>query len=175
MLEGKMRRHNESVLLDNTRWNAEILRIGAIIEEEVLAEILLAAFAEETSIARSGIHGEDAVAHCKPCARSHFRDHTRELMTEDDGRLEHHCVVPAAVDLEVRAAGEGRANPHDDLAGSSLRHVDTFHAQIVAAVQHRGQHGVGHGLFSHFRLAEAMGNPPLVSRQFKEPFVHLIV
>jgi hypothetical protein len=44
-----------------------------------------------------------------------------ELVAEGDGRLEHHGVIAAAVDLEVGAAGEGSADAKHQLALGGAR------------------------------------------------------
>ena len=63
---GVLQRHavrdQQRVLLHDARGDAHVLGVGAVVEEQVFAEVLLAVPAEEAVVAGRGVHGDDAVA-----------------------------------------------------------------------------------------------------------------
>ena len=121
----------------------------------------MVATAEVAAVAGSGVHGENAVAEGEFCySGTDFDDGAGEFVAEDDGRLQHHGVVAAAIDLEVGAAGEGCADPDQEFAVSGMRDRDLLHAQVFAAVQHCRQHGFGRRFHHHasiFSLSADLG------------------
>ena len=107
----------EGVLLNDAGRDAHVFRICAVVEEDIGAEVLLVVKAEEAGIAGGGVHRKNAVAESEFCyACAEFGDDPGELVAEDNGRLEHHGVIAAAVDFEVGSAGEGCANAEDNFA-----------------------------------------------------------
>ena len=78
-------------------------------------------------------------------------------MAEDNRRFEHHRVIAPPIDLEICTARKGCPDLDDDFARTGRWDGDTFHPQVLAPVQYRRQHRLGHTLFSHFRVPEAMG------------------
>ena len=67
-------------------------------------------------------------------AGADFDDRAGQLMAEDDGRLQHHGVIAAAVDLEVGAAGERRAHAQQQFSMARVRDGYPLHAQVFLAV-----------------------------------------
>jgi hypothetical protein len=117
VLEGDTVGDEEGVLFDDAGGDADVLGVGAVVEEEVFAEILLAMGAEETDVAGSGVEGYDAVAFAEGVdSGADFGDYAGELVTEGDRRLQHEGMVAAAVDLEISAAGKGCAYTNDQLS-----------------------------------------------------------
>ncbi len=109
--------NQQGVLFDDAGGDADVLGVSAVVEEEVFAEILLAVAAEEADVAGSGVEGDDAVAACEwrysgPTSTTV----PASFVAEGDGRLQHHGVVAAAIDLEIGAAGEGCADPDHQFA-----------------------------------------------------------
>jgi len=50
------------VLLDDARGDADVFGIGSVVEEQIFAEILLAALAEVALAAGRGVDGHDSIA-----------------------------------------------------------------------------------------------------------------
>jgi hypothetical protein len=128
-------RHKQRVLLHDARRDAHVLGVGAVVEEQVLAEVLLSVTAEETVVAGGGVERQHAVAHAEPGdTGTHLYDYASQLVAEDHRGLQHHGVVSAAVDLEVGAAGEGRAHAQEEFARADRRNGNPLHAQVLAAI-----------------------------------------
>ncbi len=62
VLEGDVVGDAERVFLDDAGGDADVFGIGAVVEEEVVAEVLLVVQAEEAGVAGRGVEGEDAIA-----------------------------------------------------------------------------------------------------------------
>ena len=79
---------SEGVLLDDAGGDADVFGVGSVVEEQVLAEVLLAVAAEEADVAGGGVEGDDAVAFAEGGdAGADFGDDAGELVAEGDGRL----------------------------------------------------------------------------------------
>lgn len=111
VLEGDVVGDEEGVFFDDAGGDADVLGVSTVVEEEIVAEVLLVVEAEEAGVAGGGVEGQDAVADREFCdAVADFNDGPGELVTEEAVKGEHLGVVAAAIDFEVSAAGEGRAN-----------------------------------------------------------------
>ena len=136
MLEGNIVGDEEGIFFDDAGGDAEVLGVGAVVEDEILAEVLLVVAAEVAAVAGGGVEGDDAVALFElRHAGADLGDDAGELVAKEDGRLEHHGVVAAAIDLEVGSAGERGAHLDDDLARPGLGDGDTLEAEVFFAVQ----------------------------------------
>jgi hypothetical protein len=132
----------ESVFLDDARRDANEFRVGAIVEEKVVAEILLVVEAEEAGVAGRGVERENAVAEREfGDAFADLDNGSSEFVTEEAVECKHLCVVAAAVDFEVGAAGEGRSYAENQFTRVSDRDGDVFDAQIFLAAKNSGSHG----------------------------------
>jgi hypothetical protein len=78
MFEGHVVGYVEGVLGDDARWNADELSVGSVVEEQVVAEILLSTLAKVTGATRCGVERDytiagrkvrDAQASLNDCAR----------------------------------------------------------------------------------------------------------
>ena len=100
-------RHLEHVFHDDAAGDAEIFGVGTVVEEQVFAEIFLAAAAMEAAQARRGIGGDhalaDAPAGVDTLAES--GDFANDFVAENGGRLNHARVVAAPPNFEVGAVG----------------------------------------------------------------------
>ncbi len=116
---GNMKR----VLRYDARGNADELSVRSIVEEQVVAEILLPAFAKVAVTARRGVEGDYAVARHKPTSSSaRFHNRSGKLVAKQRGRHDQARMIAATKDLQVRAAGQRRAHADDQLAWRRLRH-----------------------------------------------------
>jgi hypothetical protein len=135
-------RHLEHVFHHDAAGDAEILGVGAIVEEQVFAEIFLAATTMETTQARRGISGDytlaDAPAGVNTLAQS--CDFADDFVAEHGGRLNHARVVAALPDFEISAIREREANAKQNFVGGQSWHVDSFDAEVFAAIKHSGGH-----------------------------------
>jgi hypothetical protein len=121
--------------------------IGAIQEEQIVAEILLRILAEETFSTRRGVRHHDAVAHApvRFCSafgipRSAFRNDPGEFVSEHCGWNDHLRVIPAFEDLEVGPAGERRLDAHADFPVRERALGRLFDTHIFFSIEHRGFH-----------------------------------
>src|SRR5579883_221764 len=147
VLEGNSVGNMQCVLFDNARRDADVFGVGSVVEDEVIAEVLLSSLAEVALIARGGVERDDAVANLEiGDASAHFFDGPGQFVAERDGWLEHFGVVAAAVDFKVSAAGERGCDADDDFARPGGRHREFFDAQVFLTVEHGGCHRVRHHL-----------------------------
>jgi hypothetical protein len=133
------------VALYDAGGDADIFGVGAVVEEEVLAEILEATAAVETVEAGGGVGGDDALADVE--ALDVFADGddvAGEFVAEEGRRDDHLGVITAAKDLDVGAAGKGSADAHKDIAFLYFRNGDLFHAHLFAPVEHSSLHLLVH-------------------------------
>jgi hypothetical protein len=139
----------------NAGWNAEgvsgddfgrdayVFRVGAVIEEELFAEILLGALAKIAVTARRRIDRHDAIAEREVCdAFANFSDSAGEFMAEERRWLDHLGVVTSAEDFQVRTACEGDTDFQDQFAGSCAGNRNLLDAYIFLPVEY----GCGHEL-----------------------------
>ena len=62
VLEAGLAGMAQGIFLDDAGGDADVFGVGAVVEEEVFAEVLLAVAAEEAGVAGGGVEGHDAVA-----------------------------------------------------------------------------------------------------------------
>ncbi len=147
VLEGDVVGDTQGVLLDDARRDADEFGVGTVVEEKVVAEVLLVVAAEEAGVAGRGVEREDAVADGEGGdAVSDLNDGSGKLVAEEAIEGEHLGVVAAAVDLEVGATGKGGAHPQDQLAGTCGGDRDIFDAEVFLAAEDGGSHGSARGL-----------------------------
>ena len=132
----------QGVLGDDARRNADELSIGAVVEEQVVAEVFLPTLAEVALAAGSGIQRHHAAAVGKtfnslPC----LDDGSGQLVAEEGRRHDHAGMVAAAKNFQVCSASEGGADADNQLAGGCPGNRHIFNANILAAMQDCGLHG----------------------------------
>ncbi len=133
--------HNERVLGDDPGGNADVLGIGAVVEEQVLAEVFLSADAPVTGAAgrriqRHHAHARLEAAHA--CAR--LVHHSRHFMSEESRRSDHPGVVSAAKNLQVGAASERGVDRGSQSPPSGGGEGNPFNPDIFFAVKHGSVH-----------------------------------
>ena len=106
-----MLRNRDQIFLDYAARNANVLSIGAVVEQQIVAEILLVAPAVKASATRRRIGRHDAHARLKPFdASSYFDNLPGQLMSEQRGRSNHAGMIAPAKDFHIRAASERHGN-----------------------------------------------------------------
>ena len=141
VFEGNAVGNEQSVLLDDTGWDADVFGVGSVVEEEVFAEILLAVAAEETDVAGGRVEGNDPVAFAEVGdAGARLRRPLRRARGQRGWAAQHHGVVAAAVDLQVGAAGQGGADANHQFPGRGLGDRHLLQPKVFLAVQDRGRH-----------------------------------
>jgi ribosomal protein L35 len=142
VLQRHVVRHMQRILGHDAGRDADELGIGAVVEEQIVAEVLLAALAEIALAAGGGVERHHAVAGGKVRDSLAGLDHrSRQLMAKQRRRHDHARMIAAAKDLQVRAAGERRAHADNQLAGPGLGNRHLLDADILASVEDRGLHG----------------------------------
>ena len=150
-------RHFQHVFHDDAAGDTHVVRVGAVVEQQVVAKIFLATAAMIAAQARRGIRGNNA--HANPPARIHplaqGHDFADQFVAKDGRRLNHFCVIAALPDFEVGTVGKRQADAHQDFVGRHSGHVNFFNAQIFAAIEHGRSHlrrhrDLGYGRFHFF-------------------------
>ncbi len=138
-------RHLEHVFHHDAAGDAEIFGVGAVVEEQVFAEIFLAAAAMEAAQAWRGIGSDDALADAPAGINTlaESGDFADDFVAENGGRLNHARVVAALPNFKIGAIGEREANAEEHFVGGQSGHIDFFDAQIFAAIENGGGHLLG--------------------------------
>ncbi len=116
--------------------NANIFGVGAVVEQQIGAEIFLVTLAKVALATGGGVGRHHAIA--DPETRDlfpHGHDVARQLMPKQRRRRDHPCMVSTAKHFDVRAAGERGADAHQYVARPDIRHVHRFDLQVFLAVQ----------------------------------------
>src|SRR4029077_8334967 len=100
-------RNLQHVLADDTAWDANVLGISAVVEEQILAEVAVLPAAKKAYAARRGVrrHNTRTQRQAVGKLRTHLLHHSGKLMSEDRRRRDHARMVTALPDLEVGSAG----------------------------------------------------------------------
>ncbi len=110
-------RQNQQVLADDGLGDLDELRIGAVDELQIFAEVRQVPLAEEALVAGAGVGGYDAHPGRKALdAFADFFHDSGQLVPEDGGRHDHARVESLAIDFQVRSAGEGGLDAHQNFA-----------------------------------------------------------
>src|SRR5215469_269950 len=105
-------RHFEHVFHGDAAGNAHVLGVSAVVEEQIVAEVFLAASAVVTEQAGCGIRGDHthSDAPTRVDALAGGDDVANQFMAKHCRRLNHARVIAALPDFEVGAVGERKAN-----------------------------------------------------------------
>lgn len=118
--------------------------VGAVQEEEVIAEVGLSDAAWMAGKAGGGIGGNDPGADGPTAGlRMDLGDDAGEFVSEGAGRGEHPGVITAAIDLEIGAAGEGGLDAEADFTGLEWGRDESLDADLFPAVEDGSAHGWG--------------------------------
>ena len=102
--------------------------------------------AEEAAVTGGGVERDHAIAEGEGRdAFTDLHDGSGDLVAEEAVEREHLCVITAAVDFEVGAAGERGSNTQDQLAGGGRGDGDILDAQVFLPAKDRGPHGAAAG------------------------------
>ena len=141
IFEGDVRRNDQHVGFNNAPRYADIFRVGTVIEEQILAKILLVLGAVEAHLAGRGIERHHAHTFLEAMhAFAYFLDDAGQFMSEERRRNDHSGVVATLIHLEVGAAGESDLDfdEYFTLFHAGNRH--SFNLEIFFAVQDGGRH-----------------------------------
>ena len=134
-------RNDQHVGFNDAAWNADVFGVGAVVEEEIFAEIFLMLGAVEAHLARGGVERDNAHALLEAInSGSDFLDDSGEFVAEQGGRDDHAGMIAALVDLEIGTAGQGDLDLDENLAVSDARDGNFFDFEIFFAVQDGGGH-----------------------------------
>jgi hypothetical protein len=132
----------QHVLAHNSSRYAHVLRVRAVVEQQIVAKILLAAPAVVTPETRRRIRGNHprTEAPLRVHTLAHGHDFAHHLMAKYRGRLDHHRVVTTLPHLQVGSVSQRQAHAQQHFVHRNRGHVDLLHTQIFAAVQDRRRH-----------------------------------
>ena len=133
----------QQILLDEPRGNDDGFRVGAVEEQQIVAEVFLPVAAMETFAARRGIGRDHAVAGLPSRFRTslaQFRNDAREFMAKDGGRHDHLRMIAALENLQVRAAGERGLDADARFARFQSGRRDFFNLNVFLPVEDGGFH-----------------------------------
>jgi len=152
---GAVKRHArdaQHVLGDDARGQAGELRVGAVPEEQVVAQARPLPPAGAALAAGRGVGGHHRVAPPPPVdPGADLLDDARHLVAEERRRHDHPRVIAAAEDLGVGAAGERGLDADQDLARPRARHRHVLDAEVALSVEDGRAH--------HHRLSSPAGRP----------------
>ncbi len=135
-------RHANRVHGHDALGNADELCVRAVVEEQIVAEILLAAQAEIAFAARRGIERHHAIARREiRDTLAGFENRSRQFVAEERRGHDHARVIAAPEDLEVRPASKRSAHVDDQLARRRLGDGNLLDADIFASMENGGLHG----------------------------------
>jgi hypothetical protein len=163
---GVLKRHRfgnpQGVLLDNARGDTDEFGVCTVVEEQIVAKILLVIAAEEAVVAGRGVEWNNPIADGEGSdAVSNLLDGSSELMPEEPVWGEHLRVIASAVDLEIGAAGKGGADAQHQFAASSHRHRHVFNTEVFLAAKNGGSHPPANGLvcgLGHLNIFSSRGS-----------------
>jgi hypothetical protein len=134
-------RYDVGILLDNARRQPDELGVGSVVEEQVLAKVLLAMTAKVTLVTGSRVSGNNALAYTELSRVFAYRDYiSGHFMAEQCGRTNHFGVIAAAEYLHIRAAGERGTDAHEKFSGTDGGDWYGLEANIFLAVENRRLH-----------------------------------
>src|SRR5882724_530671 len=142
-------RQGQHVGLNNAPRNLDVLRVGPVVEQQVLTDIFLVLQAVKAGTARSGVESDNLhtaaeITHAWP----DFFNHSGKFMSKQRRRHDHARVVAALINFEVGAASQGHVHLHQDLTGLQRGNGDFFYLDVLFAVEDRSCH-LSFQLFSH--------------------------
>src|SRR5215472_4121214 len=132
----------EHVFHGDAARNAHVLGISAIVEEQIVAKILLATAAVVATQARRGIrrHHTHSEAPARINAFARGYDVANQLMAKYRRRLNHARVIAALPNFEVGAVGERKADAQKHFVSGQRRNVDHLNPEILAAIEDGRRH-----------------------------------
>ncbi len=146
IFKGHVGRDDQHVGFDDALRDPNVFCVGAIIEEEIFAEIFLMLGAVEAHLARSGVQGYDAHALLETIdPGADFLNYAGQFVAEQGGRNDHAGMVATLVHLKIGAAGQGDLYFDQNLAVSHARDGYFFDLEVFLAVQDGGGHFSVHG------------------------------
>ena len=139
----QMRRNHIGIQANDARRNLDEFRISAVIEQQIFAEIHASAAAIEALQAGRGIRGHDALPDLETLDALAHRHHIAgQFVPEQSGRHDHPRVIAAQKNLDVGAAGQGRAHAHQQIVRPDVRNRNAFQLHVLFAVEHGREHRV---------------------------------
>src|ERR1019366_1659141 len=120
------------IALHDAGRNADVLGVGAVIEEQVLTEILQSLVAEETLSARRRIGGHHALANRETCDVLANGDNIPGQFVPKHGRgNDHPRVVSAPENLHIGAAGKRHLDLYEDVSAANGRNSYRLYLQML--------------------------------------------
>src|SRR5207248_2734847 len=136
-----MARNHVRVALHDAGRNPDVLRVCAVVKQQILTEIFQAAPAEKALIAGSGIGSHHALSDGKLLDIVADRDHiARQFVPEHGGRHDHASMISTAKDLHIGATGQRHFYLYEDVTAVDFRNGYRLHLQVFLAVKHGGHH-----------------------------------
>jgi hypothetical protein len=112
---------------------ADQAEIHATIRFAVPARMAMAA-------AHDRFNNHQIIAPASPNVRAHFRNHTANFMTANQGVL---CIrIAPGIMLQIAGAYPRRNRPHDHIAGTAARRGPFAHSQTLRRFKNESPHGI---------------------------------
>ena len=136
ILKRNVFRDHQHVLPDDSSRDADIFRVGAIVEQQVLAKIALPLAAKQADVARRRIRGNHARADLQAAIHVGAQrfDNAGKLVAEHRGRRNHARVISPLPDFQIRAAGQGDFDADQRLIRREPGNVHALDLQILASI-----------------------------------------
>src|SRR5579862_4962407 len=134
-------RDHVGVPLHDTRRDPNVFRVGAVIEEQIFAEVFQASTAEETVVARRRICGHHPLARAYPSHSIANGDYIAgQLMPEDSWWHDHSRMIAAAENFDIGATSQRYFHAHQNVFATNLGNGDPLYLQVFLAVEYGSHH-----------------------------------
>ena len=136
VLKRNVLRDHQHVLPDDAPRDADVFRVGAVVEQQVLAKIALPLAAKQADVAGRRIRRNDARADLQAAVHvgSQRFDDAGKLVPEHRRRRNHARVVSPLPDFQIRAAGQGDFDADQRLIRREPGDIHALDLQILASI-----------------------------------------
>src|SRR5437763_9015792 len=139
-----MIRNRYQILFHDAPRNADVLSISAIVEQQVVAQVLLAVEAVKANSAGRGVGGNHAHAGGEFLdARSHFHNLAGQFVSKQCRRSDHAGMIAASKDLQIGAAGKRYPNFDQNFSLAQLGYRNALDFHVFASMEDSSSHRAG--------------------------------
>jgi hypothetical protein len=130
-----------SISFDDAAGNADVFGVCAVVEEQILTQILSPAKTEEARLAGRGIRRDHSLTYLKVSDALANRDNIAgQFVPEHGGGHDHSRMIPATEDLDVRAARERNLYTDQDVVSTNRWNGYRLYLQVFFAIEHGSHH-----------------------------------
>jgi hypothetical protein len=133
------------VPLHDARRDTDVFGVRAVIEKQILAEVLETAATEKAFVARGGIRRDHPVSNTELRDTLANRDYiTGQFVPKHSGGDDHSGMVAPTKDFHIGPASQRHLYPDENVSVIDCRNGNRLYLQVLLAVKHGGHHLVIH-------------------------------